>query len=77
MGNYFDTTIRHALNQWANLYEPPTSGRARLLLLASMDFPKFVHISSFRRFERTPHARSSHAVVDMLQAPWMWRLSLA
>jgi len=77
MDKIMDTSLRHALKNWANAQEPPVDGRGRLLLLASTSAPKTAHITSFRRFERYSHPRLPSLDPDIFHGSWMLRLNLA
>jgi hypothetical protein len=77
MHKKMDTSLRHTLKNWANAQEPPTDGRARLLLLASTSSPKTAHVTSFRRFERYSQPRVPSLDDDIFRGSWMLRLNLA
>lgn len=82
MSNLVDVTIRQALKDWVGQSNPPSNGRARLLLLAATSTPKVAHVSSFRRFDRQSTSRNAaslatNMVTEMVQTPWLWMFHLA
>ena len=82
MSNPVDTTIRQALKGWAGRYDPPASGRKRLLMLAAMSTAKVATISPFRRFDKQLPSRGAASlatsmVVEVVQNPLLWMFNLA
>jgi len=82
MSNLVDATIRQALKGWVGQHNPPSNGRARLLLLAATSTSKVAHVPSFRRFDRYPVPRSTTSmatsmVAEVVQSPWLWMFQVA
>ncbi len=82
MSNPVDTTIRQALKGWAGQYNPPVSGRRRLLMLAAMSTSRVAQISSFKRFDKRSPSRgaaglATSMVVEVVQSPLLWMFNLA
>ena len=82
MRNLVDETIRQALKGWVGQHNPPSNGRARLLLLASTSTSKVAHVPSFRRFDRRSTSRNTASlatsmVAEVVQSPLLWMFQLA
>lgn len=82
MSNLVDATIRQALKGWVGQYNPPASGRARLLLLAATSTSRVAHIPSFRRFDRPAPSRGAASlatsmVAEVVQSPLLWMFQVA